>query len=668
MNRLFVMLAVLGFLLSNTAFGQGPRFSHKQGGRIKKVFFLDNTHGWTAEDGARSRSTIDGGQTWEYGFTEDDFREELSNVFFLNTLDGWAVSLGGSVLRTFNGGDDWVKINTDPAVILDVKGQPARLNTIFMFDDFVTGWIGGDDGTLLRTFDGGENWLPAPNLPPGFQSGNDDPEDAYKIRFWDASLGYMVADYFHAYRTINGGTDWIPVDVEPVAGPCGATHNLELWDFDFGDSLTNGFMVGGVGVQEGFIFKTIDGGASWSMTSCFDQNPGMGDCNPPTVYGVARVGTWPSAVGSGYASQVLLNQVGTAAVFDSCLCGAPSPGSCPETWKRLNTPSDFQAVLFGLDRVGSTSTVCATGNFGAIRLVDTASLSITDVGTKDYIRLEAGDFTSGSTGCVAGQASVIKRTNNSGLDWAQVYPAPPTLPSVNDPWVRDLQFSGANGVAVGDAGFTAWSNTSGASWTPNPVGTFNFQCAAFVPGTLTVFAGAANGVLRKSINGGVTWTTPTQPGTAMEIRAIAFADAQNGYLVGGGEIAFQTTNGGGTWFPVETVDNGVTTEFYGVATWGNGTPAMAVGSNGRIYEKTGARFNALGTQFVSSTLTDVEVFASGTDLHIRICGSAGAMLFRDNGVWSQPKSQTNEDHKALSFISADLGYGIGTPFLITKYE
>ncbi len=76
-------------------------------------------------------------------------------------------------------------------MILDAFDEPAKINTIFMFDA-QTGWLGGDDGTLYQTFDGGDSWIPFPNPPAGFtveDGPGGDPEDAYKIRFWDADTG-----------------------------------------------------------------------------------------------------------------------------------------------------------------------------------------------------------------------------------------------------------------------------------------------------------------------------------------------------------------------------------------------------------------------------------------------------------------------------------------------
>jgi photosystem II stability/assembly factor-like uncharacterized protein len=197
----------------------------------------------------------------------------------------------------------------------------------------------------------------------------------------------------------------------------------------------------------------------------------------------------------------------------------------------------------------------------------------------------------------------------------------------------------------------------------------DYYAVAFAPESDVVLLGGQNGVVRKSYDGGQNWSSVIGqiPGNET-IHAISFADGSNAYAVGTNQAAFFTPNGGNTWTTVSLIGGVPGETFYGVATWGDGTPAIAVGTDGLVYAKSGARFvkQDLGAMAVTTDLTDVEAFNSGAN--VRICGVQGVMLFRDNGTWSQPKSQTNEDHTALSFLSADEGWGIGRPFLVTKYE
>ena len=75
-----------------------------------------------------------------------------------------------------------------------------------------------------------------------------------------------------------------------------------------------------------------------------------------------------------------------------------------------------------------------------------------------------------------------------------------------------------------------------------------------------------------------------------------------------------------------------------------------------------------GSAAVPWNLHDVEVLVPGSDEHVRICGLNGTVLFRDNGVWSRPKSQTSDHLFAVSFLSPDEGYAVGAKSLLLKYE
>jgi photosystem II stability/assembly factor-like uncharacterized protein len=367
-------------MLVSTAEAQAPEFKHLHGGRVGNVFFVNDARGYSAEDGARIRRSDDGGQTWVHQKTPNNIREELGDVFFINNDTGWAATTKGVILGTVDGGANWAQINLSPPALLNAFDDPAKINTIFMFPDGANGWAGGDDGALWQTDDGGVNWIAFPNPPEGFEvdSHSGDPEDAYKIRFWDADTGYMVADWGNAYRYELGA--WQRVDVNQMIcnGTPGPDHpNLELWDFDFGSSTTQGLMSGGVGIQNPFTFQTSDGGLTWTLMSCFavEPNPGTSDCTPATTYGVTRMGAWPGGVAAGYDSLLLVNELGTPATFDACLCGPVGTGPCATSgasWVRGANQGQFDPPLFSIARIGTTSKVCTTGTFGVIRVLDTA--------------------------------------------------------------------------------------------------------------------------------------------------------------------------------------------------------------------------------------------------------------------------------------------------------
>jgi len=119
-------------------------------GRILDLSFVDEFHGWAAAedwgaDGDVPRGVIlatgDGGRTWSQQAVSP---EALSSVSM--DASGLGVALGsrGTMLSTSDGGASWQELatgtdNTLRAAALPVGGGPIGL----------TGWVVGDDGTVL---------------------------------------------------------------------------------------------------------------------------------------------------------------------------------------------------------------------------------------------------------------------------------------------------------------------------------------------------------------------------------------------------------------------------------------------------------------------------------------------------------------------------------------
>lgn len=70
------------------------------------------------------------------------------SAYFLNERIGYIVGDSGVIVRTIDGGDNW---------IIDLNSTSEILNSTF-FIDSLTGWICGYNGTILRTSNGGLNW------------------------------------------------------------------------------------------------------------------------------------------------------------------------------------------------------------------------------------------------------------------------------------------------------------------------------------------------------------------------------------------------------------------------------------------------------------------------------------------------------------------------------
>lgn len=151
-----------------------------------------------------------------------------------------------------------------------------------------TGWACGDGGYIIKTTNGGLNWIQQSNGVPG--------RPLYGIHPVDSNIVYAVG-FFHTFiKTTNGGESWFSLDSGGVGSGSymcvffinentGWISNFESGAYgvkkttDGGGTLTTIFFNGiprdlyfkdslvGIGVSpSAYIFKTIDGGYNWSST------------------------------------------------------------------------------------------------------------------------------------------------------------------------------------------------------------------------------------------------------------------------------------------------------------------------------------------------------------------------------------------------------------------
>jgi len=93
---------------------------------------------------------------------------------------------------------NWTQINV-PTI--------ENLNDIaFVHNSFGIGYIGGDNGTLLKTIDGSNNWTNVnfTGVNPGV------PFNVMYLEFVSPTIGFMILDITSGfYKTIDGGSTWI---------------------------------------------------------------------------------------------------------------------------------------------------------------------------------------------------------------------------------------------------------------------------------------------------------------------------------------------------------------------------------------------------------------------------------------------------------------------------
>jgi photosystem II stability/assembly factor-like uncharacterized protein len=164
------------------------------------------------------------------------------NLHFLNEYLGWACGYDGTIVKTTNGGTDWISLNI---------GTLDDIHAIFFVDSLV-GWAvlyefsPSRHGSIIKSTDGGVSW----NLQFNIQG-----YTFHSIHFNDENNGWVVGSSGIAFHTTDGGNTWLQQYPNTQGG--------WLWPVFFIDNnfgWTAGDPIFG-------MFKSTDGGNNWSSTS-----------------------------------------------------------------------------------------------------------------------------------------------------------------------------------------------------------------------------------------------------------------------------------------------------------------------------------------------------------------------------------------------------------------
>ena len=145
-------------------------------------------------------ATNNGGATWnDLNFTAIfDLDEDinLGSVYFLNKDTGYVI------------GDGFYYKTTDGGLDRNLAGLPGfNINSYFpdfefcnsiVFSNSRTGYIVGQEGLILRTTDGGTNWVPQKS-PTG---------QTLNSVYFIGNVGYIAGDSGIILKTINAGENW----------------------------------------------------------------------------------------------------------------------------------------------------------------------------------------------------------------------------------------------------------------------------------------------------------------------------------------------------------------------------------------------------------------------------------------------------------------------------
>lgn len=168
----------------------------------------------------------------------------LNTCSFPDTLYGWAAGDEGTIIRTTNGGNTWER-QQSPVDFFIYK---------IHFINRMKGWAVANDvfgaGTaVLSTTDSGESW--------SFYRYPDSSQYFYSITFTDSLNGWMCGFNGTVVKTTNGGISWMPSQRDSGAGSSFPAYNLSFYNNTYGFACGGYYDIGGV------IWKTTDSGMNW---------------------------------------------------------------------------------------------------------------------------------------------------------------------------------------------------------------------------------------------------------------------------------------------------------------------------------------------------------------------------------------------------------------------
>lgn len=164
---------------------------------LNYVLFLNERDGWGY--GAGIWRTSDGGKSWESVVAPAALKGELYSAGFADAAHGWIVGSNRQVWRTTDG-KTWQQVSgTSLEGRAKAAGSKADVNFYSVsFTDTQNGWVAAQDGSVLRSADGGVSWSPACRLSEGVNA----------VSFTTRRDGWLLTDGGGLLHTTDGGENW----------------------------------------------------------------------------------------------------------------------------------------------------------------------------------------------------------------------------------------------------------------------------------------------------------------------------------------------------------------------------------------------------------------------------------------------------------------------------
>ncbi|NOU45584.1 MAG: T9SS type A sorting domain-containing protein [Bacteroidales bacterium] len=476
--------------------------------QLRSINFLNNNHGiivaWS-----HIATTFDAGETWHY--THLQLYSDFIDSFFLNDTLVWVSNGDGTVLKSIDGGINWIQYNTQ---------SNSYSNKEIKFFNADIGYIAGSYNSsspvpkLRKTIDGGQTWVNY-DVPQGIEAiadlsvlGEND--------IWIAANNHMVNNdstgvVFKTYHSIDGGLSWATIEV-------GQSDGSNLKKINFFNALEGRLM------SYSKIYETSDGGLTWANYEVGSSwNSTLSDFSWIDINNCAVVGYGPEITITKDGGQTWESKIhGTIGLFRSIYFLDENHGF-------TGGIADYHPVILKTEDSGNTWT----------------NAQIDFAPGEDQINTIT--FSSPTTGWATTYGPYAYKTTDAGQSWQALTTGfDYNLTNISVPDDNNIFLAGGNAKMIK-------SNNGGSNWqeiSPTVESGYYFSSGISFTDNLTGFVGVGNnynrGDLLKTIDGGITWTA-LDYGYEYKIQHISFSDNNHGVIYIQGIGILVTEDGGNTW-------------------------------------------------------------------------------------------------------------------------
>ena len=504
-------------------------------------------------------------------------------------------------------------------------GTTENLNTVY-FTEKNNGFIVGDNGTLLRTVDGGQSW----EIQTSRTTNN-----LNSISFIDSKNGFIVGSGTTFLKTSDGGITWLDLS---------DSISAKFASISFIDTL-NGIAVEQVSYDTAKVYKTADGGFNWDLISKINNN-----------YLLPRYIKYLNDI----EIIVIGENIGSAAVYKSADSGL--------TWEwKFTGGGSSSGYGYNETQFINSTTGYLLANHGRTSMYYGDFYKTTN-GGENWANLTPGTLTMCRTffmvneniGYAIGNNQVylgtathnnIFKTVNGGKDWLE------QLNDASTKTINDVFFIDANnGIIVGDGGLILHTTTGGvkqeaSDWDIRYSGVDGNLKRVFLLNDGSGYS-LGSGLL-KTTDYGINWSQTGKTISGAGDYDIWFADQSNGIISALYNI-YSTSDGGINWQETKTLDH-----LFGAFCTDN-LHRIVVGWGGLIkYTLDGGNVWNSANSGTSSHLKDV--YFVNNELGFTV-GNDGIILRSQDGglTWNSLVSNISNSLNGVFFTNSEVGIAIGT--------